>query len=180
MIIIIQGPPASGKTTLASNLSEKLSLPCLSKDSISESLFDSMTPDNQKQREEIGNASYNLLFKLAGSLSKGTGDFIVESDFNPTGGAARMEDTLRDSKHEILEIYLTASSPTLLKRYEQRWNLGNRHQGHADDTRLVKLEKHLGKMELHRPLSISKHILRFDTERETPDAILERVLEEIA
>ena len=41
-VIVISGPPASGKTTLSITLSEKLGLPILAKDTIKESLLDSL------------------------------------------------------------------------------------------------------------------------------------------
>ncbi|MBI3889384.1 AAA family ATPase [Candidatus Saccharibacteria bacterium] len=42
-MIVIQGAPGSGKTTLAENLSRRLSYPIVSKDTLKEALGESLT-----------------------------------------------------------------------------------------------------------------------------------------
>lgn len=57
-VVLITGPPASGKTTLARNLAERLNLPVLAKDRIKETLFDAL---DDAPTDVLGKASFQLL-----------------------------------------------------------------------------------------------------------------------
>ena len=64
-LILICGLPGSGKTTLAAALSKKLGLVCLNKDSIKESLYDSMGFSTLDDSRKLGPISVRLLYDLA-------------------------------------------------------------------------------------------------------------------
>ena len=66
-IVLVSGPPASGKTTLARPLAERLGFALLSKDDIKESLFTALDgpPGDVAFSRSIGAASMDLLWALA-------------------------------------------------------------------------------------------------------------------
>ena len=65
-LIIVAGIPASGKTTDAKHIAEKLHIPLIGKDLIKEKLYDAIRYDTSK-RENLrlyGAASYSVFFTL--------------------------------------------------------------------------------------------------------------------
>jgi len=66
-LVLVTGPPASGKTSLAQPLARHLGLPLLGKDTIKEVLFDSLGTGDRAWSRRLGAASYAVLLELAGS-----------------------------------------------------------------------------------------------------------------
>lgn len=81
-LIIVNGLPASGKTTLATQLSAELSLPLFSKDAIKETLADALTAFHSREEaslewsHQLGLAAAACLWRL---LSDAGGRAIIES-----------------------------------------------------------------------------------------------------
>jgi predicted kinase len=42
LLVVVHGPPAAGKTTIAREIAERLRLPLIAKDTIKEALFDGL------------------------------------------------------------------------------------------------------------------------------------------
>jgi len=63
LVLIVTGPPASGKTTIGRPLARALALTFLSKDLFKESLFDSLGGSDREWSRRIGLASTQLLFR---------------------------------------------------------------------------------------------------------------------
>src|SRR5215467_2997000 len=83
-LVIVTGPPASGKTTLGRALAERLRLPFLYKDGIKETLFDRLGWSDREWSRRLGLASYDLLYHfLAAELAAGR-SLVVESNFSAT------------------------------------------------------------------------------------------------
>jgi len=80
-LIIICGLPGTGKTTLATELSKKLGIFCLHKDSVKESLDDSMKMSTLEDSKKLGYPSVKVILDLAEeNLARGI-DVILESPF---------------------------------------------------------------------------------------------------
>ena len=125
-VILIAGPPASGKTTLARTFAERLCLPVLAKDRIKETLFD-MLPADPDLSEPLGRASYQLLLRLVGELASGPGAFIVDNAFRTDDGPV-LKRLLAGA--DVLHIHCHAASDTLCARLAQRLAAGERHPSH--------------------------------------------------
>ena len=82
MVVLVNGLPAAGKTTLARSLSRRLSLPLFSKDVIKEAhadVFGDQSPDGRPQREwnsQFGAAANATMWAL---LADSPGGAILES-----------------------------------------------------------------------------------------------------
>ncbi|MHB8958132.1 MAG: AAA family ATPase [Candidatus Limnocylindrales bacterium] len=71
-IIVVSGPPASGKTTLATSIAHDLGLPLIAKDPIKERLYDALGPGDREWSRWLGRATYPLIFHfLAEQLRAG-------------------------------------------------------------------------------------------------------------
>ena len=62
LVLIVAGPPASGKTTLARSLAESLTLPPFVKDDFKEVLFDTLGWSDRAWSRKLGGVSMQLLF----------------------------------------------------------------------------------------------------------------------
>ena len=162
MIIIVQGPPASGKTSIAKKISSTFSFPHISRDLIQEWLSDVDTSNNKKIQSFCSHAGYELVFNLASELSKGKGSFIVEGCFNPDLAPIRMKELIGNSNHTIVEIFLTAENNILVERYLNRAGSSERHSAHgAESSRGEELAKHLEEV-TYRPMRIGSKLIEID------------------
>lgn len=74
--VIVCGPPASGKSTLAALLSRELRLPVISKDAIKERLMDRFGGGST-----AGEAAFDVQFGVARELLHAGSPFILEGAF---------------------------------------------------------------------------------------------------
>lgn len=63
--ILISGIPASGKSTAAKMISEKLQIPYFSKDSVKERLFDSIGFSSREEKIRLNLAATSVLYYIA-------------------------------------------------------------------------------------------------------------------
>lgn len=124
-VIVVSGPPAAGKTKLATSLSRILKLPLLAKDDIKESLFDSLGYSDRARSIELGRAAFNIQLQLAKQLVSNEVDFILETAFWK-GSASDLTTILANCN--VLQVWVTADLDILLHRIKNR----PRHPGHAD------------------------------------------------
>ncbi|MBL4681777.1 MAG: AAA family ATPase [Pseudomonadales bacterium] len=124
-VIVVSGPPASGKTTLAKYLSAQLNLPILAKDFLKESLLDSLGYSGRERSVEIGYAAFQLHLALAREFASMNINFIYETAFYKQSTDDIVE-ALTGCK--IIQVHLQANIETMLLRAKTR----DRHPGHAD------------------------------------------------
>ncbi|MCO4780872.1 MAG: AAA family ATPase [Candidatus Cloacimonetes bacterium] len=162
MILLIHGPPASGKSTLASQLSKSLKLPHISRDNLCEWMNDFLNNPDSKTAQELTHIGYDLMFKLLGELSKGLGSFIIEGCINPDSSSERILKLIKDSPQDLVEIFVSADQDTLINRYLNRSKSIKRHNAHgAESKRGEELRQHLNQC-IYRPLEISPYSIKID------------------
>lgn len=135
-VIIVSGPPASGKSTLATYLSQRLQLPLLSKDLIKEDLFDSVGHGNRTISTELGRESFKSLIRQCKERVQQSQEFILESAFRAQDGKLLNEIF---ASYRILHVSCMASNSLLIKRFSLRAKSGERHRGHVDEENIDKL-----------------------------------------
>lgn len=165
MIIIIQGPPASGKSTLATKVSERFNIPHISRDNIQEWLYEAHSKSfleiSDKVYAEFG---YTLAFDFARELNKGSGSFILEGCFNPENAHLIMQDILSETKHEIVEVFLDSNVDDLIDRYVTRSKNGQRHEAYGEEFRRSnELKIHLESVK-YKPMNIGDKVFNYKTD----------------
>ncbi len=137
LLIIISGPPCSGKTMLGGWLAEALKIPLFHRDSFKELLFDSLGWSDLEWSQRLGGASYHLLYYAAEALLQAERSIIIESNFDPQFDLQRLRDLGARHPFLPLQIRCMAEGAVLFERFKQRAISGKRHPGHRDELNIA-------------------------------------------
>lgn len=154
LLVVVTGPPATGKTTVARELAARLRLPLIAKDTIKESLFDSLGTGDLDWSRQLGEATYAAMVALAAeSVSAGAG-VVLEANF-----------IRGDEPHDLaalpacfVQVHCSAPLEVVLERYASR----ERHSGHGDDERIEAVRQAV-ESGRHDPLDLPGETIRLDT-----------------
>lgn len=180
-VLIVTGPPCSGKSTLAAVLAAHLRVPLIEKDVIKEALFDNVGSGQERGSRawsrSLSNASFAAIFRLASRIVGQGGSLIVEGNFRPEH--ARDFEALRAAAHATLvQICCRGDGRVLLERFEERARLGLRHPGHVDQLALDELRDSL-LAGASAPLAIAGDCFLFDS-TSSDDGQLGRLVAEVS
>lgn len=161
-LIIICGLPCTGKTTLGKKLAQDLSLPFISRDSIKESLFDSLGWLDRQWSKKLGVASYNLLYYFIDSLVSKNISMIVESNFQAAYDTEKYRDIQNKYALKLIQIHCHTRGEVLIERFKQRSESGERHPGHVDHLNYEEFKTVLSKGE-YEILGVESTNFKIDT-----------------
>ncbi len=133
VLVIVGGPPATGKSTLSKQLSRDLGIPVFSKDDFKEALFDGVGYRDREWSRRVGKVSFDLLVLCLRKLMANGVSCIAESTFRP-GDAALFEDIRRSCSTKIIQVFSHAPLDEVCERFRQRASKGSRHPGHRDES----------------------------------------------
>lgn len=131
-IIIITGLPATGKTTIALGIAEKLHIPLIAKDEIKECLGDTLGCRSIKQSKALGSASYSVLFLLLEKLIRADISCITETFFRKEIATEFFTSLQRKHPCRLIQILLKSNLDVIIDRLDKRVNTGIRHPVHRD------------------------------------------------
>ncbi len=125
--ILVTGIPATGKSTMAKAMSERMKLPVISKDTIKELLFDNVGFQSRAEKVKLGIASMEIMYYVAGQLMETEQPFILENNFEYSS-----EHGIKNllEKYPSLTITLTGDYKVIYQRFLKRENSPDRHRGH--------------------------------------------------
>lgn len=130
--IIINGLPATGKTTLAHRLAEKLCLPLFYKDGIKELLFNQLGWSDRDWSRQVCVTSITILEHIITSQLQARQSFIAESYFHPQFANHFFQQLLSQYPFTLVQILCTTNEATRHQRFFLRASTGERHPGHAE------------------------------------------------
>lgn len=135
-LIIILGPPGSGKTTLGKRIAKDLNLPFIHKDGIKELLFDKLGWSDRAWSRKVGIASYAMLYYFIETQLSAGRSCIVESNFNAAYDTDQFLALKAKYDFEPLQICCMADGEVLFQRFKERAESGDRHPGHVETLNL--------------------------------------------
>ena len=128
--ILVTGIPAAGKSTMAKNIAERLKLPVISKDAVKELLFDNVGFQSREEKVNLGIASMEIMYYVAGQLMKAGQSFILENNFEYSSEHG-IKNLLEKYQYSVLTITLTGDYKVIYQRFLERENSPDRHRGHV-------------------------------------------------
>ncbi|MGB2791051.1 MAG: AAA family ATPase [Candidatus Moraniibacteriota bacterium] len=132
-VIVVCGQAGVGKTTLSVELSKKLNIFCLHKDTLKERLFDLLGGGSLKESRNAGMISMELLFHLAEESIRNGVDIMIESPFNHPSNPGIFERWQNDLGVDMKIIVCELKDEVeRKKRFSERVASGNRHHSHQD------------------------------------------------
>lgn len=161
-LILINGLPCTGKSTLAAQLARRLALPLFSKDQFKEILFDTLGTGDRAWSRRLGAASTEALFSVAGSALDAGVSALAESNFDPELGAAHVRALQQRHGCALAQVLCVAEGQALWERYRRRAAGSQRHPGHLDHILLDELRPQLlrGRAD---PMALDGPLLEVDT-----------------
>ncbi|HEY7341102.1 MAG TPA: AAA family ATPase [Ktedonobacterales bacterium] len=164
LLIIVNGLPGTGKTTLAGRLAADLGLPAFSRDGLYETLYDELECGaGGPPPSSLGAAAYALLYEVAGAVLAAGRSVMIEGFFGRRE-VRRVELLRLRERHDFepLEILCKANGQVLMQRFLARMASGERHRGHLDREWLEHNEARLLGGQL-APLAIGPQVIEIDT-----------------
>ncbi len=169
--LIVTGPPAAGKTTLARHIAPDLGLPLFEKDVFKDNLYADLGFGDKDWSRRIGISAINLLLLTADRMLQVGASLITESNFYRQFSSQRVREIADDTKARVIQVHCSASPDILLHRNAARIDPDQQRPGHhvmPDEELLAGIRN--GTWE---PLDVPSKIIRVDTSSQFdyPDVI---------
>jgi len=161
LIVIVNGPPGSGKTTLGQRVAETFGMPFINKDGIKELLFDTLGWSDREWSKRLGVATYAILYHMVEAELRAGASFVVESNFHRAFASEKFAELRKHYDYDAFQVLCYADGDVLYERFKERSESGERHPGHVDDMNYDEFEEILRRGR-HDPLDISGPLYEID------------------
>lgn len=151
VFVVVSGPPASGKSTLAPALAHDLGLPLIAKDTIKDALMSLLPVPDLEASRQIGRGAVAAMLAVAAESPIGA---VIESNFYRSVAVA----DLRRLPGRVVEVFCRCEQAIANDRYRRR--AGTRHAGHFDS---VRTHEELWNEEVAEPVAGGWPVLEVNT-----------------
>jgi predicted kinase len=138
LLLLVGGPPGSGKSGVAIALGEAAGLVTLQKDAFKEPLMSALGVESVQDSQRMGTAALIALYTAADAVLSRRLDVLVESTLT-RDDLERIAALQREHRCATLQVHVTAHIDVLAERWQAR--AGTRHPGHLDDVRLPEMRR---------------------------------------
>jgi len=165
LLIIVNGLPGTGKTTLARRLAADVRLPVFSRDGMYETLYDALECQSNECPPLIGPATFTLLYYVASSVLVAGQSLVIEGFFGRSEvRSAEFLHLQHAYDFEPFQILCKTDGEVLLERFLARMEIGERHVGHRDrDLEWIEQNKERLLQGHLTPLALDGQVIEIDT-----------------
>ncbi len=152
LLVVVTGPPAAGKTTIATALAAELGLPLIA-GTLKETLHDALGGEGRDWSRRLGLATFELIFHVLDELLRTGCSVVAEGNF----GQAEPFHALPPA--HVVQLHLSAAPDIIRERYTAR---PARHAVHHDAEAANELndQEHAGQW---TPLVLEGELIEIDT-----------------
>ena len=125
--VLVNGVPASGKSSVARAVAAATGWPVLTLDTVKEALFNHLGPGDREHNRLLGKASYEALFALVADFPPAA-TVVVDAWFGFQPLEVLQRHVQRAGLGRVVELWCHAPPETVARRYLGR--VGSRAAGH--------------------------------------------------
>jgi predicted kinase len=164
-VVVVVGRPASGKSTIAARIAERWNLPIVAKDTVKETLFDTLGTGDTVWSMKLGRAAFALLDYVIELQLRSGRSFLIDAAYDARFEDAKFQAWQRTYGFQAVQVHCTAPTEVLVERFATRADDGSRHAGHADLDRIEEFRRTLadGRPEI---LDVDGPILEYESRNE--------------
>ncbi|WP_428377936.1 AAA family ATPase [Lichenicoccus sp.] len=128
--VLVNGVPASGKSSLAVAISRRLEVPLLGLDTAKEALFSELGIGDRLYNRKMGKASYAVIWALVGGFPENQ-TVVVDAWFGFQPLQLLQQHLQNAGVGAVVEVWCRADPEVVVERYLRR--CGVRHAGHLGE-----------------------------------------------
>lgn len=161
-LILINGAPATGKTTLAVTIAHETGIASLGKDQVKEFLFDTLGVGDREWSRALGRATNDFLYIVADNVLASGKSLIIENAFEKSFAKTKIEQLAEKYSADCFEVYCFAEGLVRRQRFIDRQESGQRHAGHVDDQNFSTADQEEDVRQKYAPIGVGK-VIEVDT-----------------
>lgn len=162
LLIVVTGSPASGKTTLAHILTDKINCPLISRDELKEGLINTLKVAHTQLDKSVDLCVYNTFFETINLLISKQISIIVEAAFQDKLWKPKLLDLM--NKAEVKVVICKTNPDLIKKRFANRLsNNSDREKYHGDLSLSASKKQFAALTENYQPVNIDTPTLQVDT-----------------
>ncbi len=130
VVILVNGMPGTGKSTLASKLRDDLQLPLVSKDGLKEYFYDVLGVTTRDESRAVGAACLDMIYALTREYAAQGLSVMIESPMFYRYAKPEFEDILEEIDITFVEVHCRTNKDVRRDRMAYRRQHENRHAIH--------------------------------------------------